>query len=423
VSSLPCAQSTEIKTQAVVAHSHFVLKAMSHNSTSSVVSTAQADIVSSITKRSSEHEIATQRRRKVWIDLDNSPHVPFFVPIIRELEKRGFDIVLTARNSYQVCELLNLYHISCRVVGKHWGKHRLLKMLGTVVRALRLIPIMAVEQPDLALAHGSRGQFLCSVVLRIPCLLIYDYEHSNHTGFLHPDWVLSPEYINESRHRSRRNPSLKYPGLKEDVYVPGFLPDPSLKRELGLESEDIVVTVRPPATEAHYHNPESDVLFDATMRLLTQHPATRVILLPRNSKQNTLLREQWHKSIEARKIIIPVRALNGLNLIWFSDLVVSGGGTMNREAAALGVPVYSIFRGKIGAVDRYLAEQGRLALVESVDEVRRRIALVRRNRPTLPDNRERPALRTIVACIVAILESKSPVCVNFCKEDCENRRV
>jgi len=42
---------------------------------------------------------------KIWIDLDNTPHVPFFKPIIRELEKRGHEVVLTARDAFQVCEL------------------------------------------------------------------------------------------------------------------------------------------------------------------------------------------------------------------------------------------------------------------------------------------------------------------------------
>jgi uncharacterized protein len=380
---------------------------MSHNSTSSVVSTAQAEIVSSIRNRLSEHELNSRRRRKVWIDLDNSPHVPFFVPIIQELEKRGFRVVLTARDSYQVCELLSLHHISCRVVGKHWGKHRLLKMVGTVLRALRLVPIMAKERPDLAVAHGSRGQFLCSMILGIPYLLIYDYEHSTHTGFLHPDWVMSPECIPGSPHRSLTNPPLKYPGLKEDVYVTSFVPDPTVKSEFRLNSTDVVATVRPPATEAHYHNPESEVLFDAAMRLLTEHACTRIILLPRNNKQDALLRKQWHTYVQNGKIIIPEQAVNGLDLIWFSDLVISGGGTMNREAAALGVPVYSIFRGKIGAVDRYLADQGRLKLIKSVDEVRTKIALVHRNRPQQPEKHERAALLTIVNCIIAVVEAES----------------
>ena len=105
-------------------------------------------------------------------------------------------------------------------------------------------------------------------------------------------------------------------------------------------------------------------------------------------------------------MIIPEKPVDGLNLIWFSDLVISGGGTMNREAAALGVPVYSLFRGKIGAVDQYLAEKGRLILLESTNDVRDKIIFERWDRPAKSNNGNRPALKSIVNSIVKIMESK-----------------
>ena len=122
---------------------------------------------------------------------------------------------------------------------------------------------------------------------------------------------------------------------------------------------DLLVTLRPPATEAHYHNPEAEKLFDATMRLIEDKANLKAITLPRNARQKQQIQDAWPQLILSGRVIIPDEPLNGLDLIWFSDLVISGGGTMNREAAALGVPVYSIFRGKIGAVDRFLADTGR----------------------------------------------------------------
>ena len=121
------------------------------------------------------------------------------------------------------------------------------------------------------------------------------------------------------------------------------------------------------------------------------------------------MRQLWPELLSTGKMMIPEHVIDGLNLIWFSDFVVSGGGTMNREAAALGVPVYSIFRGKTGAVDRYLAEQGRLTLLRSVDDVRSKMVLARRNTLAQPKNGHRPALGTIVDYVVAILESKTPL--------------
>ena len=211
-----------------------------------------------------------------------------------------------------------------------------------------------------------------------------------------------PEIIPSSRLNAER--VLTYPGLKEDVYVSTFVPDSSLPAQLQLTDKDLVVTVRPPATEAHYHNPESDKLFETVMDLLGITASAKIVVLPRNARQEEFVRSRWHQLLCAGKVIIPANALDGLNLIWHSDLVVSGGGTMNREAAALGVPVYSIFRGEIGAVDRYLANSQRLVLLESSEDVRAKLVLQKRVRSSRPAVTETGALRTIVDHITKILE-------------------
>ena len=341
--------------------------------------------------------------KKIWIDLDNSPHVPFFRPIIEELEKRGYRIILTARDSYQVCELLRFHHLSCKVVGSHWGKHRTLKMVGTCLRVAQFLPLIMKQKPDLAVSHGSRSQILSTLIAGLPGIMIVDYEFTSR-GFMHPDWIFVPGIIPESTRWGARKQVMRYPGLKEDVYIPQFRPDPSVKAQLGLNGTDLVVTVRPPATEAHYHNPEAEVLLDSTLDLLTNRPDVRVILLPRNERQAQMLRKQWGKWIANRKIVIPEQVVDGVNLIWFSDLVISGGGTMNREAAALGVPVYSIFRGRIGAVDRYLAEKGRLTLLESAEDVQSKIVLKRRTHAQWDSMKRRAALDCIVEAIISIAE-------------------
>jgi predicted glycosyltransferase len=342
----------------------------------------------------SEPRLDTPRR--IWIDIDNSPHVPFFVPIIEELRKRGHEVILTARDAYQVCELLELYHLNCKVVGRHYGKNRTAKILGTCIRAAQLLPTMIHEKVDLAVSHGSRAQMMCGFALGIPTLLILDYEFIAMMGFIRPDWIFVPDMIPDSKELAPKRQVFRYPGLKEDVYVPRLQLNPSVRNQLGFDKENIVVTVRPPAIEAHYHNPEADVLLDAALNFLTQAPDVRVILLPRNEDQARTLREAWGKWITTHKIVIPERAVDGINLIWFSDLVVSGGGTMNREAAALGVPVYSIFRGKIGAVDRHLQQDGRLILIESVEDIQKKIVLKRRQNKEQKIDNERPALRAIV---------------------------
>jgi uncharacterized protein len=348
--------------------------------------------------------LGSRRQKTVWIDIDNSPHVPFFLPIIEELEKEGIEVVLTARNIYQVCELLEFFHLPCKVIGKHYGKNKFLKVAGTLLRALQLAPTAAFMRPDVAISHGSRAQLLICKALRIPTIMMHDYEHSTKTGFLEADWVLMPDVIPDGLMARKSDTVLRYPGLKEDVYVPRFRPDPSILSELGISKDDLVVTVRPPATEAHYHNPESEILFAETLRRLSSHPNVRAVTLPRNARQGEQLRAEWSDLIASGQLVVPSAPLDGLNLIWFSDLVISGGGTMNREAAALGVPVYSIFRGTLGAVDRYLAETGRLTMIENTSDVHTKIKLVRWDRPAKPEDRNCPVLECIVDNILSVLE-------------------
>lgn len=344
--------------------------------------------------------------KKIWIDLDNSPHVPFFVPIMGELERRGYSVCLTARDCFQVCGLADLFHLSYRRVGRHYGKNKIMKVLGTAYRSLQLLPTAFREKPDLVISHGSRSQLLAATIARIPSLIIADYEFAKPLPGLAPTWVMVPELIPDSSVQFVGSRILKYPGIKEDVYVPDFKPDPSITAHLGLDDDSIVVTVRPPANEAHYHNPESERLFDAAIDVLSHTDKTQVVLLPRNDKQAVSVRNSWPHLFSRGKIMIPIHAVDGLNLIWYSDVVISGGGTMNREAAAMGVPVYSIFRATIGAVDRYLANSGRLVLLESVEDVHTKLILKPRSRPAHPEMGTRDALRSIVNHIVAIMESE-----------------
>jgi predicted glycosyltransferase len=345
---------------------------------------------------------------RIWIDIDNSPHVPFFLPIIEELQKQGAEVLLTARDMYQVRELLEFFHIPCKVIGGHCGKNTLLKVLYNCARAIQLSPTAVSRRPDLALSHGSRAQVLICKALGIPTVMMHDYEHSVKTGFLEPDWFIVPEVIPGGAMSKRAEKVLKYRGLKEDVYLPRFRPDRTLFHDLGISTENLVVTVRPPATEAHYHCSETDRMFEETVRRLSSHPYVQLVVLPRNHRQNQSLRKNWPDLIASRRMLIPERPVDGLNLIWFSDLVISGGGTMNREAAALGVPVYSIFRGKLGAVDRYLAEHGRMTLIQTPQDVHTKILLTRWARPAHPETRSRLALTGIINNILTIMGGINP---------------
>ena len=234
--------------------------------------------------------------------------MPFFAPIIDELHKRDYTVALTARDCFQVRELIDLFHLKCKIVGRHSGKNKIRKMAGLCLRASQLAPTILKERPDLAVSHGSRAQLIVSASLGIPSLFIGDYEFSTVSALIHPTWLMCPEVIPSSSIQGDPNRILKYPGIKEDVYVPRFVPDPTLRRRLGLGERDVVVIVRPPASEAHYHSRDSDVLFEAAIEFLSRRPGVKLVALPRNEKQARRVHTRWRDLLSTGQMRIPQHA-------------------------------------------------------------------------------------------------------------------
>ncbi|MEI6514673.1 MAG: DUF354 domain-containing protein [bacterium] len=352
-------------------------------------------------------KIVSHQAEKIWIDLDNTPHVPFFRPIIRELKARGFDVLVTARDAFQVWELADRMGVDCAKIGRHYGKHKILKGIGLCYRAAQLAPLIQRERPILAVSHGSRSQVILSSLLRIPCVTISDYEHARGLPVFHSTYHIVPDVIPDSAVQGNHGAIFHYPGIKENVYAPDFVPDSILLHELGLRADETIVAVRPPATEAHYRAQLSDVLFDATMSFLLGLPEIRIVLVPRNKKQNDFLAAARPAWFSGDKTIVPSHAVDGMNLLWHSDVVISGGGTMNREAAALGVPVYSIFGGAIGAVDQYLSDIGKLIIIRNPDDLPARLRIRKRDKIQHAVDSDRQTLRTIVSHIVDMAENST----------------
>jgi predicted glycosyltransferase len=347
---------------------------------------------------------ALRRRARIWIDLDNTPHVPFFKPIIRELRDRGHKVALSARDAFQVCDMADQAGLDYRKIGRHYGRSRFLKVWGLAWRSLQLLPFVLQKRPTIALSHGSRSQILICNLLGIPTVMLMDYEFAQTPPMVRPRWEIVPDVLQNHALQCKEKSRIRcYRGIKEDVYACDLRRDATLLRQLGIDSRQIIATVRPPACEAHYHHPDSDLLFECFMERLCKAQGVVAVLLPRNKSQEAGFRKRWPHWFTDGKVIIPKEAVDGLNLLWHSDLVVSGGGTMNREAAALDVPVYSIFRGKMGAIDRHLHRKGRMALIESVEEIYTRILFQHRDKSHSPDTRRRPALDDILDRIEEII--------------------
>lgn len=341
--------------------------------------------------------------KKIWIDLDNSPHVLFFNPIIKELRKRGVKVVITSRNYAQVTKLADLFGIDHKKIGHHYGKHKLLKLLGLLIRSLQMIPFYLKEKPDIVLSHGSRSMHLVAKLFGVPIVASTDYEHATHLPFAIPVVMILPEVLPYEDVKNFAKEIRRYPGIKEDVYVPDFVPDTHALDFLNLREEDIIISMRPPATAAHYHTHKSDELFNAVVEYVITVPRVKIIIVSRTPEQKKEISIKWKKHIDAGRLILPAKVINGLDLIWHSDLVISGGGTMIREAAALGVPAYSIFGGKKGAVDRFLEETGKLKLICDPEEIKTDIKLVKREKSGSLARGSKDTLNTIVDEIIRVV--------------------
>lgn len=309
----------------------------------------------------------TRHQRKVWIDLTNSPHVLFFRPIIRRLDEAGVETVVTARDFAQTLGLLERYRIPHTVIGRHGGATVRGKALGLLRRSGAMIRFGRGQGVTQAVSHGSNDLAIAARVLRLHNTVIHDYEGAagmHRINFRLASKVMTPDVIPYSAlagyglSEARFRP---YHGLKEQVALADFEPDDGVYEELGLERERPIVVLRPPATMSLYHRGLENTVFDAVLARLLDSEA-QVVLLPRTPEQSESFAGETG-------VIVPERPVDGPSLVWAADAVVSAGGTMNREAAVLGVPTWTTFAGSLGAVDRMLVEEGRMGVLERADDL------------------------------------------------------
>jgi len=305
----------------------------------------------------------------VWIDLTNSPHVLVMRPLIERLRAAGHDVEITARDFAQTLELCARFGIAHTAIGRHRGERRRDKAVGLLARSLALARWARRRGFDLALGHGSNDVTVAARMLGVPSATAFDYEWApvQHTVNCRlARAVVVPEAIPPERlHRYGATDAKlrRYPGLKEEYYLADFEPDTAVLDELGIDRGEPLAVVRTPPEVSLYHRFESPVFAQVLERL----QGTQTVVLPRTAEQRAELRARGG-------FLVPEGAVDAQSLVAFSDLVVSAGGTMNREAVALGTPVVTTFAGRLGAVDERLLAEGRLARLRDAAQVR----LVRR---------------------------------------------
>jgi uncharacterized protein len=289
-----------------------------------------------------------------------SAHVLVFRPLIGLLRERGHEVEITARDYAQTLQLLELHGLEATVVGRHGGRSRLGKAQSLASRLRALRKWARARGFDLALAHGSHELTMTARRLGIPSATTHDYEFAtlqHQLGMRAATKVVVPDSIPAerlARFGVRPPKLLRYPGLKEEYYLSDFEPDPAVPERLGVDRGRVLVVLRPPPDVSLYHR-HSNPLFPQTLGFLGNLDTIHAVVLPRTEEQRDYVRE-----LALPSVLVPDRAVDAQSLIALADVVVSAGGTMNREAAALGVPVYTTYGGRLGGVDEELIRQGRL---------------------------------------------------------------
>ncbi|HYB26817.1 MAG TPA: DUF354 domain-containing protein [Solirubrobacteraceae bacterium] len=300
---------------------------------------------------------------RIWVDLTNSPHVLVMRPVIADLKARGHEVEVTARDFAQTLELCERFGIPHTAIGHHRGGRLAAKARGLAERSAALTRWARGRRFDYALGHGSNDVTIAAALLRIPSSTTFDYEWAtvqHNVNCRLARAVVVPDAIPPERlyRYGARGKIRAYPGLKEEYYLADFEPDGGVVDVLGLDRARPIAVIRTPPEVSLYHRFENDLFAGVLDRLA----GTQTVVLPRTPEQRSALQRRGG-------LIVPERAVDAQSLVAFADVVVSAGGTMNREAVALGTPVYTVFEGRLGAVDERLIAEGRLRRLTRADEL------------------------------------------------------
>ncbi len=301
---------------------------------------------------------------RVWVDLTNSPHVMVFRPLIERMREDGHEVEVTARDFAQTLELCERFGIEHTAIGRHRGGRLIDKAGGLFSRSYALARWARGRRFDVAMGHGSNDVTVAAWLRRIPASTAFDYEWArvqHNVNCRLAKAVVVPDAIPPERlyQYGARGKIRAYEGLKEEYYLADFEPDPAVLQELGLDSAQPIVVLRTPPDVSLYHRFENDLFAQVLERV---RGAAQAVVLPRTAEQRAEL-------ARAGGFIVPERAIDAPSLVAFADTVVSAGGTMNREAVALGTPVYTTFEGRLGAVDELLLREGRLRRLSDPTEI------------------------------------------------------
>lgn len=337
---------------------------------------------------------------RVWIDMANSPHPLLFAPVIRRLETDGHDVLITARDNAQTVPLTLERWPDARIFGVESPPSRAAKAVSLGRRITELRGWAARARPDVALSHNSYAQIVTARSLGVRVVTAMDFEHqpANHLAFRLAGTIVLPQALSirlVRRQGARPRKVRHYPGLKEELYLADFEPDPGVEESIGVhrDRDTALVVARTPPSRATYHR-FGNPLFEAALHRVCSEPHAVCVVLPRHTEQREALIR-----LGLERCVVPDRPIDTRSLMSRADLVLGAGGTMTREAALLGVPVYSLFAGRPAAVDDWLIRRGQLNRLDRVEELPPLVphGADRRSKLVALDGRSHAILETFIA--------------------------
>jgi predicted glycosyltransferase len=337
--------------------------------------------------------------KTIWIDICHPPQAVFYIPIALILKRKGYALLITVQENQESFALLKNAGLDFIPAGKKYGRNRFLKSWGLLERSIKLSNIVRSARIWIGVSQGSPYQIVVCRILGIPNVAVGDNEHTDWFFVKFAQKLILPEAIPEWAIRVPMNRVYRLKGLKEEAYLSGFIPDPLFPAKQGWKSSFLYVTLRPPARQAQYHHAFTENFFNLLVSRLLAIKNLCIVFLPRSQSDTETLFGRF-PGIGSR-LVVPDKVVDGLNLVYHSDAVFSGGGTMSREAALLGVPAYSYFQGNSLAVDRYLIRKGRLHWIRNESDIEK-LNVKKRNRFRQMTSVGNPLIGTIVEEILSV---------------------
>ncbi len=299
-------------------------------------------------------------QEKILFDLDNAPQIPAAIPIAEALAKMGHQVLFSVKNRSRAWELMQLHNRQFFKFKDSEHSHIAGKAISTISRALSLTHLIKKHKITRAVGLGSRSLPIAAWMTGIPSITIIDYEWVNTTIYnKFSTTILLPEVItiqNCEKANINTQKVKHFPGIRQNIYINSKATEEETERkiktnhiikQLNIDPTKTNILLRPPATKAHYHNTNTQLAYEKAINQLLKQKNTDLYCIARAKEKEPRIKQI-------------TQVFNGIELISSFSAIVGAGGTMTREAAALGIPSYTCFKGPMGMVDQYLINQQRL---------------------------------------------------------------